>query len=99
MWHDLLLMLDDFLCQMATPLCAGSAALVRQYYREGWHVAGVKSVSEGMADPSASLVKATMIHSGVKMNYEEGYRVRGPSFDGSACVRICMRSGQKQNWN
>ena len=38
---------------MATPLVAGSAALVRQFLRE----------SKGIADPSAALLKAVLIHS------------------------------------
>jgi hypothetical protein len=55
--------------QMATPTCAGAAALVRQYFREGWHVAGVKDTAKGMT-PSAALVKAVMIHSGRRMDYQ-----------------------------
>lgn len=39
---------------MATPVMAGSAALVRQYYRERRH----------MPNPSGPLLKATLIHSG-----------------------------------
>ena len=47
---------------MATPIAAGSAALVRQYYVEGWHIAGERNASSGI-QPSAALVRATMIHS------------------------------------
>jgi hypothetical protein len=56
--------------QMATPTCAGAAALVRQYYKEGWHAAGVQNTTRGL-EPSAALVKATMIHSGKKMKYQD----------------------------
>eukprot|EP00466_Bigelowiella_natans_P007075 jgi/Bigna1/70095/fgenesh1_pg.10_\ len=47
---------------MATPLTAGSIALIRQYYTEGWHVNGVKDVSNGIT-PSSALLKATAIAS------------------------------------
>jgi hypothetical protein len=48
---------------MSTPLCTGAAALVRQYLREGWHVAGTKDLSQGISSPSAALLKSFMIHS------------------------------------
>ncbi len=51
---------------MATPTCAGGAALVRQYFMEGYHHAGVKNVDMGIVPP-ASLIKAMMIHSGIPM--------------------------------
>lgn len=52
---------------MATPACAGAAAIVRQYYTEGWHVNGSKGAT-GIS-PSASLLKATMIQSARIMSY------------------------------
>jgi hypothetical protein len=55
--------------QMATPTCAGAVALVRQYYREGWHISGNKDTTRGF-EPSAALLKATMIQSGRKMQYQ-----------------------------
>ena len=45
---------------MATPLCAGHAALVRQYFRLGFYPAGAATPSAAL-DPSAALVKAVMI--------------------------------------
>mmetsp|Transcript_1512 Transcript_1512/g.2086 ORF Transcript_1512/g.2086 Transcript_1512/m.2086 type:complete len:1192 (-) Transcript_1512:114-3689(-) len=51
---------------MATPLTAGSAALVRQYYREGWAADGTKNPANGVI-PSAALMKATLIASTVKV--------------------------------
>ena len=50
---------------MSTPLVAGAAALVRQYFREGRLMNGLGSalVREGFA-PSAALVKACILHSG-----------------------------------
>jgi beta propeller repeat protein len=43
---------------MATPLTAGSAAIVRQYFTD----------IEGISNPSAALIKATLINSAVDMN-------------------------------
>ena len=48
---------------MATPSCAGASALVRQYFREGYHIDGVRNPSAGL-NATAALVKAVMIHSG-----------------------------------
>lgn len=52
---------------MATPLVAGAAVLVRQYYVDGWHPEGSaitheEAVSGDGFDPSAALVKATLIN-------------------------------------
>ncbi|MCE7957561.1 MAG: hypothetical protein DYH06_06430 [Acidobacteria bacterium ACB2] len=52
---------------MAAPLVSGAAALVRQYYVEGWHANGSETTnsapvgSQGFA-PSAALIKATLIN-------------------------------------
>ena len=51
---------------MATPNCAGASALVRQYFREGYHVAGVRNLSAALY-PSAALIKAVMIQSGRRL--------------------------------
>jgi len=48
---------------MSTPQCAGGVALIRQYFQEGWHAAGVQDASESV-NPSAALVKAMVINSG-----------------------------------
>lgn len=50
----------------ATPLAAGMAALVRQYFREGWYPTGNK-VGGVALTPSAALLKATMTASTVVM--------------------------------
>ncbi len=47
---------------MATPGAAGLAALVRQYYADGFYPSGVATVADEL-DPSAALVKATMLAS------------------------------------
>jgi hypothetical protein len=50
----------------ATPVIAGAAALVSQYYLEGWHHAGVRDLSQSHL-PSAALIKATLLNSTVPM--------------------------------
>lgn len=51
---------------MATPAVAGCAALIRQYFMEGFYPGG--SPSPGSAfTPSAALIKATLVASGQRM--------------------------------
>lgn len=50
----------------ATPVIAGAAALVRQYYLWGFEHAGVQDM-ENPRRPSAALVKATLLNSTVPM--------------------------------
>ena len=45
---------------MATPLVAGSAALVREYFLRGFYPSGQASAGGGFA-PSGALVKAVLI--------------------------------------
>ena len=47
---------------MASPGAAGMAALVRQYYADGYYPAGAPLAGQGFA-PSAALVKATLLNS------------------------------------
>ena len=65
---------------MATPLCAGAAALVREYLNKGYWHAGVADTTKVM-DPSAALVKAVMIHSAqpVKTDAASAYLERYPN--------------------
>jgi subtilisin family serine protease len=53
---------------MATPLTAGSVALVRQYFMQGYSPAGVRNPSYGFT-PSAALVKSILINSAQPMQY------------------------------
>jgi hypothetical protein len=46
----------------ASPTVAGAAALVRQYYTDGFYPSGVATAANGFA-PSAALLKATLIAS------------------------------------
>ena len=62
---------------MATPLCAGAAALVRQYFQDGFSAHGERDAMHAI-NASAALVKAVMIHSAqpVKVSgsaYEDSY--------------------------
>ncbi|HEX8107870.1 MAG TPA: S8 family serine peptidase [Kofleriaceae bacterium] len=47
---------------MASPAAAGMAALVRQYYTDGFYPMGAPSAGHGFA-PSAALIKATLLNS------------------------------------
>jgi outer membrane protein assembly factor BamB len=57
---------------MAAPSCAASAALVRQYYMDGFYPTGSKQSANGFV-PSAALVKATIINSAVEMTGGSAY--------------------------
>jgi hypothetical protein len=57
---------------MAAPAVTAAAALVRQYYREGWFVNGTYNPSQGIM-PSGALVKATLLLSTVDMTGVSGY--------------------------
>lgn len=46
---------------MAAPTVAGSAALVRQYYMQGWYPRGLPGTAQPA--PSAALIKASLINS------------------------------------
>jgi len=47
---------------MATPACAGAAALVREYVRKGYYPSGAASAGDGFV-PSAALVKGMLVSS------------------------------------
>ena len=51
---------------MAAPLIAGTAALVRQYFAEGWHETGKANKEKGFS-PRASLVKAVLLNGAVDL--------------------------------
>ncbi len=52
---------------MAAPTAAGLAALVRQYFTDGFYPAGFASPGDGF-EPSAALVKAVLISSAVDLS-------------------------------
>lgn len=56
----------------ATPALAGIAALVRQYYEEGWYPFGTKEPHLGFT-PTGALIKATLLNSTIDMTGITGY--------------------------
>jgi Subtilase family len=54
----------------ASPSIAGAAALVRQYYTEGWYPSGARSASNAIV-PSAALLKATLIAAARQVPYQQ----------------------------
>ena len=50
----------------ASPVAVGAAALVRQYFTDGFYPTGAKNDANKMT-PTAALIKATMINSGTPM--------------------------------
>eukprot|EP00287_Rhodomonas_sp_CCMP768_P026058 CAMPEP_0202829982 /NCGR_PEP_ID=MMETSP1389-20130828/15861_1 /ASSEMBLY_ACC=CAM_ASM_000865 /TAXON_ID=302021 /ORGANISM="Rhodomonas sp., Strain CCMP768" /LENGTH=1038 /DNA_ID=CAMNT_0049503575 /DNA_START=13 /DNA_END=3129 /DNA_ORIENTATION=- len=57
---------------MATPACAGGAALIRQYFDKGYYGTGAPNNASAFM-PSAALVTAVLIHSGKPMSYYDPY--------------------------
>jgi MYXO-CTERM domain-containing protein len=51
---------------MATPGAAGFAALVRQYYMDGWYPSGIGTAINGFT-PSAALIRGTLVNSGERV--------------------------------
>jgi len=58
---------------MATPTIAGSMALVRQYYMDGWYPTGAPVPRNGFT-PTAALIKATAINSAREMTGAGAYK-------------------------
>lgn len=63
----------------ASPLAAGAAALVRQYFTDGYYPSGSPDVTQGFA-PSAALIKAVLMNSGTPLSssntfpgYDQGW--------------------------
>lgn len=57
---------------MACPALAGVAALMRQYYVDGYYPSGAPDSRDGFA-PSGALIKATVLNSSVDLTQPEGY--------------------------
>lgn len=51
---------------MATPAAAGAAAILRQFFTEGWYPTGVKTAANAFR-PTGALLKAVLINSAVPM--------------------------------
>lgn len=49
----------------STPIVAGAAVLIRQYFKEGFYPRGVKNDPAGIAfEPMGALIKAILVNSG-----------------------------------
>lgn len=57
---------------MACPAVGGTAALVRQYYMDGFYPGGEASPSDSFV-PSGQLIKATLVNSSVDITGEAGF--------------------------
>ena len=56
----------------ATPAAAASAALVREYYAEGWYPSGAPQPARAFT-PTGSLIKATLLNATLDMTGHAGY--------------------------
>ena len=68
---------------MATPIAAGNAALVQQYFQEGWYPTGTATAANAIL-PSAALIKAVLL--GERL-LELG--IRAPLLQSGSLVVIC----------
>lgn len=50
----------------AAPAASGAAAIIRQYFTDGWYPTGASDLAQGF-EPSAALIKAVLAASGSKM--------------------------------
>ncbi len=57
---------------MATPVTAGMASYVREYFVQGFYPTGEKESENGFT-PSGALLKAMLVHSGRPMKYRERF--------------------------
>lgn len=62
---------------MATPAVAGAAALVRQYFTEGWYPSGTKQPHHAFV-PSGALLKATLLNSTRDMTGNDAFGQAAP---------------------
>ncbi len=47
---------------MATPVVSGTAAIIRQYFRDGYYPSGTKNSNDSYPNPSGALVKAILMN-------------------------------------
>lgn len=52
---------------MATPVVSGTAALVRQYFRDGYYPSGKKNSNDSYPNPSGALIKAVLMNGAQKL--------------------------------
>ncbi|HKI06576.1 MAG TPA: S8 family serine peptidase [Thermoanaerobaculia bacterium] len=64
---------NDCATSWATPAAAAAAALIRQYYTEGWYPTGTKLPQNARPDASGALLKATLLNATIDMTGVDGY--------------------------
>jgi hypothetical protein len=62
---------------MATPVVAGSLALIREYLRLGYYPTGSRNETNSMPNPSSALIRALAIHSAVPLKGTLDHDYRG----------------------
>ncbi len=83
----------------AAPAVAGAAALVRQYYTEGWYPTGTQQPDHGFV-PSGALLKATLINSAVDVTGITGFPAAANMGEGWGRVLLenaLFFAGQQRN--
>ena len=75
---------------MATPITAGAALLVRQYFAEGWYPTGA-AVAGNALNASGPLIKAVLI--GVTLIYKMGYCMHIEMCKGEGTFRVHFGCG------
>ncbi len=65
---------------MATPIAAGGAALVRQYFRDGYYPTGRPESRDSIESPSAALLKAAIINGAAPMDPRVSYYIDHESY-------------------
>jgi M6 family metalloprotease-like protein len=80
----------------ATPATAAAAALVRQYFTEGWYPTGTLEPSNAF-EPSGALMKATLLNSTIDMTGIAGYPGNQEGWGLLQLNRVLFFSGGARN--
>jgi len=62
---------------MATPVVSGTAAKIRQYFREGYYPSGEKNSNDAYPNPSGGLLKAVLLNGAQALLGVDNVAVRG----------------------
>ena len=73
---------------MATPLLAGTAALVRQYFTDGYYPTGVQTAGHEFI-PMGALLRAVMINSAIQLTGAEAEKNNVRTFSREKRGRGC----------
>jgi len=86
----------DMGTSMATPIVAGAAAVVRQYFQQGWYPSGAAVTAHGFS-PSAPLVKAVML--GAAVQPYSSVLAFSDSRLQNAAISICVDVTRRIDWS